>query len=108
MKRIALMSSGISSLTIGYIPKAGSPTTIINSAIDDGVTTAATVTINEPMNVSGKEIHGGGSQFSGSTFGTFNGNTPTTTTQVAIVAGIRNPNPSQANCADFVFDCEYQ
>lgn len=43
-------SSGISGLTAGFIPKAGSATTITsNSAIDDGVTTAGTVTSTEPI-----------------------------------------------------------
>lgn len=40
--------SGISGLTAGFIPRAGSATTITtNSHIDDGVTTAATLTATE-------------------------------------------------------------
>lgn len=45
-------SSGISGLTANFIPKAGSATTITaNSALDDGVTTAATITSTEPINI---------------------------------------------------------
>lgn len=45
-------SSGISGLTANFIPKAGSATTInANSALDDGVTTAATITSTEPINI---------------------------------------------------------
>jgi hypothetical protein len=42
-------AAGISGLTTGFIPKAASATTINNSHIDDGITTAATVTISEPL-----------------------------------------------------------
>jgi hypothetical protein len=35
---------GISGLTTGYIPKASSPTAIANSLLDDGITTANTLT----------------------------------------------------------------
>lgn len=51
-------SGGISGLTANYIPLAGSATTITaNSHLDDGVTTAGTVTSSEPIAVSGS-IHG--------------------------------------------------
>jgi hypothetical protein len=51
-------SSGISGLTAGYIPKAGSSTTInANSALDDGVTTASTITSTEPIAITGS-THG--------------------------------------------------
>jgi hypothetical protein len=44
-------SSGISGLTANFIPLAGSATTITaNSHLDDGVTTAATITSSEPLN----------------------------------------------------------
>ena len=44
------VSSGISGLTPGYIPLASSSTTIgANSHIDDGFTTAATITSTEPI-----------------------------------------------------------
>ena len=39
----------ISGLTTGFIPKASSATALNNSHIDDGVTTASTVTITEPV-----------------------------------------------------------
>jgi hypothetical protein len=37
------------SLTTGYLPKASGANGIINSAIDDGITTAATITSTEPI-----------------------------------------------------------
>ena len=45
---------GISGLTLNFIPKAGSSTTLTaNSALDDGVTTAATITSSEPIAITG-------------------------------------------------------
>lgn len=45
-------ASNISGLTAGYLPVAGSASSITaNSNIDDGVTTAGTITIAEPINV---------------------------------------------------------
>jgi hypothetical protein len=37
------------SLTTGYLPKASGANAIVNSAIDDGITTAATITSTEPI-----------------------------------------------------------
>lgn len=44
---------GISGLTAGYIPTATSGTAIGNSHLDDGVTTASTITSSEALTVSG-------------------------------------------------------
>jgi hypothetical protein len=43
------VAGGISGLTTGYIPKAASSTSIANSHLDDGVTTASTITSTEPI-----------------------------------------------------------
>jgi len=42
-------TGGISGLTTGYIPMATSATAIGNSHMDDGITTASTITSTEPM-----------------------------------------------------------
>jgi hypothetical protein len=47
------VAGGISGLTTGYIPKAASSTSIANSHMDDGVTTANTTTVSQAFAVSG-------------------------------------------------------
>ena len=49
---------GISGLTTGYVPKAISATAIGNSAVDDGITTASTVTIGS-ADTGGLAVTGG-------------------------------------------------
>lgn len=41
--------SGISGLTTGFIPKAGSATSLVNSACDDGITSASVMTCSETI-----------------------------------------------------------
>jgi lysophospholipase L1-like esterase len=61
--------SGISGLTAGFLPLAGSATTITgNSHLDDGVTTASTITSSEPIAIAGSAS--GAIALSGSTSGT--------------------------------------
>lgn len=51
-------SGSISGLTTGYIPKASSSSNIANSACDDGITTASTVTCTEPIAVPSVQMTG--------------------------------------------------
>lgn len=44
-------TGGISGLTTGFFPKAASATSLTNSACDDGITTASTVTCTEVLNI---------------------------------------------------------
>ena len=39
--------------TVGYVPKLATTTSVANSAIDDSITTAATVTVSKAFNVTG-------------------------------------------------------
>lgn len=56
-------TGGISGLTPGYYPVATSSTAIGNGHLDDGVTTAGTITSTEPLAVNDSSGNGGG--FSG-------------------------------------------
>jgi hypothetical protein len=79
-----LTSSGLSGMTAGYIPLAASGTTITgNSHLDDGVTTAGTVTSTEPINAPSL------------------GTTGTTPGKIAVTAGTGNIPALAANSAGF-------
>jgi len=87
-------STGISGLTSGFIPLAGSATTLTaNSHIDDGVTTAATLTATEPLS-----INGSGSSQLGLTY-TSAPSVGSATTAVYAVDASGNAEASEAGAA---------